>query len=54
LVRVRDAYLGLDDYRLISGVNLRLNRDGFRTELELVPRETFVLTPLPEQETEIW
>jgi prophage tail gpP-like protein len=53
LVRVRDAYLGLDDYRLISGVNLRLNRDGFRAELELVPRETFVLIELPE-ETDIW
>jgi prophage tail gpP-like protein len=53
LVRVRDAYLGLDDYRLISGVNLTLNRDGFRAVLELVPRETFVLVELPEA-TDLW
>jgi prophage tail gpP-like protein len=54
LVRVRDAYLGLDDYRLIAGVDLRLSRDGFRAELELMPRETFVLIELPEPETESW
>lgn len=54
LVRVRDAYLGLDGYRLIASVNLTLNRDGFRAVLGLVPRETFELIALPEPEETIW
>ncbi len=55
MVRVRDGFLGLDEYRLISGVTLTLNRDGFRARLDVVPRETFVLIELPETgEGETW
>jgi prophage tail gpP-like protein len=48
LVRVRDSYLGLDDWRLIAGVQLVLDAQGERAEIQVMPPEAFDLLPLPE------
>jgi prophage tail gpP-like protein len=48
LVRIRDSYLGIDDWLLITSVQLVLDDKGVRTELQVMPPEAFALVPLPE------
>ena len=48
MVRVEDAFTGLNSDRLLVGVSLLLDQDGTRAELEVMPREAFVRTRLPE------
>lgn len=48
LVAVRDDLRGIDEDLLISAVSYRLDEQGAVTEIEVVPREAFDLTELPE------
>jgi prophage tail gpP-like protein len=48
LVDVRDPFLSLTGTRLVAGVGLTLDEDGFTTTLELLPRQAFDRIELPE------
>ena len=55
LVHIDDPLLGIKGDRLIRSVNLLLNENGTRTELAVVPKEAFELTPLPDPEdADVW
>lgn len=55
MVPVRDSYLGINENRLIVGVDLMLNERGFTTGLSLLPRQAFDRIELPEPgEEEAW
>lgn len=55
LVPIDDDLLGIKGDRLIRSVTLLLDKNGTRTELAVVPKEAFELTPLPEpEETDVW
>lgn len=46
LVNIRDAFLGLVDTWLITGVAWNMDQDGWLTELTVNPREAYDTTPL--------
>ena len=49
LVRVRDAFLGLDETLLVAEVRFKLDdQGGSESELSVVRREAFELIPFPE------
>lgn len=48
LVRVDDAFMGIQGDRLIMSVQFLLDGRGQRTELRVMPREAAELIPLPE------
>jgi prophage tail gpP-like protein len=50
LVTVRDDYIGIDASLLITGVTFILDASGMRTELVVMPREAYLLVPLPEDD----
>jgi prophage tail gpP-like protein len=55
MVPVRDPYLGINDDRLISGVTLILDENGFISKLDLLPRQAFERMELPEPgEDQAW
>ncbi|PWG62866.1 phage baseplate assembly protein [Spiribacter halobius] len=56
LVQVRDPWLGVDAWRLIEGVLFRLDDQGERTELRVVPQEAWDIEaePEPQPEQEAW
>ncbi len=57
LIPVRDSFLGIDDLWLIVGVQLILDDQGERTELQVMPPAAFDLTDLPEPDqaaTSLW
>ena len=55
LVHIDDPLLGIKGDRLIRSVNLLLDENGTRTELAVVPKEAFELTPLPDPEdADVW
>jgi len=51
LVRVEDAFMGINGDRLIMSVQFLLDGRGQRTELRVMPREAAELIPLPEPDT---
>lgn len=54
-VRVRDRWLGLDDWMLIAGVQYLLDNEGERTEIRVVPPEAYDRIALPEpKEESVW
>ncbi|AMK09655.1 phage baseplate assembly protein [Pseudodesulfovibrio indicus] len=54
LVRVKDAYLAVDQELLIAGAALTLDGKGWWTDLDLLPREAFLRAALPEPEDATW
>ncbi len=55
MVPVRDSYLGINGDRLIAGVDLVLDDEGFSARLDILPRQAFELIELPEPgEDETW
>jgi len=52
MVPVSDAYAGINEDRLIPSVDLILDEGGFRSEIQVVPKEAFNLIPLPEPKSE--
>lgn len=51
LVRIVDAWMGLDGvWWLISAVRFRLDENGSRTEITVMPKEAFDLIPLPPKD----
>jgi len=55
LVPIDDELLGIKGDRLIRSVTMLLDENGTRTELAVVPKEAFDLTPLPDPaEADIW
>jgi len=46
LVQIRDAFVGLSDTWLITGVTWRMDQDGWLSELTVNPREAYDTTPL--------
>lgn len=56
LVRIVDEWMGLDGvWWLISAVRFRLDENGLRTELTVMPKEAFDLAPLPPKDKkEMW
>ncbi|MEX0732836.1 MAG: hypothetical protein WED00_05645 [Aquisalimonadaceae bacterium] len=51
-VRVRDRWMGFDDWMLIAGVQHLLDQEGERTEIRVVPPEAYDRIELPEPEAE--
>jgi prophage tail gpP-like protein len=49
MVRVQDAYLGLEREMLIVSVAWTLDDQGTVTEIEVAPREAFEILPEPEK-----
>jgi prophage tail gpP-like protein len=56
LVRIVDEWMGLDGvWWLISAVRFRLDENGQKTELTVMPKEAFDLIPLPPKDKkEMW
>lgn len=52
VVRVRDAYLGLDEQLLVSDVQLSEDETGRLAELRVAPPDAFEQAPVPEPEPE--
>lgn len=51
-VRVRDAWLGLDEDLLLTRTAYILDCKGFRSELTLMPAEAWKLLPVPEPDSD--
>lgn len=54
LVRIVDEWMGIDDMWLIVEVRFRLDENGQRTELTVMPKEAFDIAPLPSTADEKW
>jgi prophage tail gpP-like protein len=48
LVKIDDAYMGINQDRLIVETNMIIDDNGMRTEIAVMPKEAFDLQPLPE------
>jgi prophage tail gpP-like protein len=49
LVKVTDAYMGLDEEQLIIGATMVLDENGSRTDIEVCRKEAFELINLPDK-----
>lgn len=54
LVRIVDKWMGIDDAWLISEVRFRLDENGERTEITVMPKEAFDIVPIPSTADEKW